>query len=97
MSKNKTKLIGTKRIDLGRATGIIPNEPIRFAPLDKVESANETRFYFEVFLSIGLTILGISVSYSNYLFFGIIFILISVFFLYKYEKKKNEFYKKYNH
>ncbi len=74
----------------------IKNLPVKYkAPdmliisLGDLDSLNESRLWFEVLLSAGLTFIGLAIKPFNFYFgtFGAVLLLLGVFFIWRYKKK----------
>ena len=67
-----------------------------YVPLEQVNNAEEHRLYFEVFLSVGLTLIGVVLSNFNstLLIVGIISLGIAIFFIIRYILKYKDLEKK---
>jgi len=63
------------------ATYKVPS--LTYVPIEEVESSNECRLYFEIFLAVGLTLMGVVISKFNWTYFitGSLSLALAVFFI----------------
>jgi len=85
-----------KKFNIENISARYKNPEIRLVSLEEVKSSDECRLYFEIFLSIGLTLLGVIVQSFNLVLFitSLISLGLSGFFIIRYitkNKKLNEF------
>jgi hypothetical protein len=72
------------------ATYKVPN--LTYVPLEEVESSNEARLYFEIFMAIGLCLMGVVMSKFNLVYFitGLISLSLAVFFIIRHVLKQKK-------
>ena len=68
----------------------LPNYTL--VPLEEVESSNECRLYSEIFMAVGLTLMGVVIPQFNLTWFvtGGISLGLSIFFMIKYLRKNKK-------
>jgi len=72
------------------ATYKVPN--LNYVPLEEVESSNECRLYFEIFLAVGLTLMGVVITKFNLTYFitGTISLGLALFFIIRHLLKQKK-------
>lgn len=72
------------------ATYKVPN--LTYVPLEEVESSNESRLYFEIFMAVGLTLMGVVMSKfeSTYFITGLISLALAIFFIIRHILKQKK-------
>ncbi len=72
------------------ATYKIPN--LNYVSVEEVESSNECRLYFEIFMAVGLTLMGTVMSKFNLTYFvtGSVSLVLAIFFIIRHILKQRK-------